>query len=101
MKNFIILALFVGLGAAAYFTRPNQAEFTQYIVDQSTSDDHNIFSKGWDSARARSFADSCTFADHYLWVNVNKNGKTLYSGGFGHWFNTGAIADEVKKYETK
>jgi hypothetical protein len=101
MKNFIILALLVGLGASAYFTRPNQAEFNQYIVDQSTSEDHNIFSKGWDTARSKSFADSCTFSDRYLWVNVSKDGHTLYTGAFNHWFNDGAIVDEVKKFEAK
>ncbi len=98
MKSFIIFALLAGLGAAAFFTRPSQADFQKFLVTKATNDDHNIFSKGWDEMRAKGFANSCTYNDRYLWVNVQKNGNTLYTGAFGHFFDTGAVADEVKKY---
>jgi hypothetical protein len=93
MKSFIILLLFVALGAAAYFTRPSKDSFRSFIEDNTTRGDHNFVSQVIDKTKADYFADGCEIKDRYLWVNVERQGKTIFTGAFAHWFSH----DEVKK----
>jgi hypothetical protein len=95
MKKLIIFVLFLGLLAAAFLTRPSQADFKQYITDQTTHGENNLLKVSWDQFKADQFVKSCTFNDRLLWVDVQKNGQTLYTGAFGHWFSRAAIADEI------
>jgi len=99
MKSFIILVLLVALGAAAFFTRPSEASFKDLMVQKASADDKNILSKIFDQAQARNVVDGCAFKDRFLWVNVEMNGKTLYTGAFSHWFNSGAISEEVHRFQ--
>jgi hypothetical protein len=91
MKTLLILILTVALLAAAYYTKPSPPQFKQFVVDQTTAQDKNFFSRGWDKMRAEGFVDSLQFQDHYLWTNVQQNGQTVYTGAFGHWFNRGQV----------
>ena len=50
-----------------------------------------------DKSIAQSFADTCTIKDHYLWVNVEKDGKTVFTGAFAHWFSHAAVKDQLHK----
>ncbi|HWE96319.1 MAG TPA: hypothetical protein VG269_20315 [Tepidisphaeraceae bacterium] len=93
MKSFIILLLFVALGAAAYFTRPTKDSFRTFIEENTTKDDHNLVSQAIDKAKADYFANDCEIKDRYLWVTVQRQGKTVFTGAFAHWFSH----DEVKK----
>ncbi|MDB5302839.1 MAG: hypothetical protein JWM97_388 [Phycisphaerales bacterium] len=93
MKSFIILLLFVALGAAAYFTRPSKDSFRSFIEENTTKNDHNLISQAIDKAKADYFADDCQIKDRYLWVNVERQGKTIFTGAFAHWFSH----EEVKK----
>jgi len=36
--------------------------------------------------RADVFLQSCTFHDRLLWSTVERDGKKIYTGAFGHWF---------------
>ncbi len=101
MKSFIILILVVALAAAAYFTRPSKADFQNYIVQKSTSGDTNFFSAGWDKMQAQSFADSVDLSDRYLWVDIQQNGTTIYTGAFGHWFNRATVKADVDTLKSK
>ena len=49
--------------------------------------------KGIDEARANSLVDSFDFKDRLLWVDVQKNGTTLYTGAFNHWFDRSTVRD--------
>lgn len=101
MKSFIILVLFIGLLAAAYFTRPSQADFDRYVTAQRTSGQSGVLKVAWAQLQADQFARTCTFNDRYLWVDVQQNGKTIYTGAFGHWFNRGQIAGDVNAAKQK
>jgi hypothetical protein len=35
---------------------------------------------------ADAFAETCDFKDRLLWVDVQRDGKTIYTGAFAHWF---------------
>jgi hypothetical protein len=101
MKSFIIFVLFVALLAAAYFTRPSQADFGRYITDQKATGQTNLLKAGWAQFQTDQFAQSCTFNDRLLWVNVQRNGKTVYTGAFGHWFNRATVAGDVNAARQK
>lgn len=92
MKTAVIFVLLLALIGAAFLTRPSEASFKQYIVDQKTSGDNDAIKRMIDEGRAQQFLAQCTFADRMLWVDVQQNGKTIYSGAFSHWFNRSEIA---------
>jgi len=99
MKTMIIFILVLALAAAAFFTRPSEDGFKQYILDQTTSGDSNLIKQIVDEGRAQQFLDECTFHDRLLWVDVQQNGNTIYTGAFSHWFNRGQIANTANKVE--
>lgn len=101
MKTALILVLFVLLLLGAFISRPSQADFKRYITDQTTANDHNFLTVGWDQLQADQFVQRCTFKDRLLWTDVQKDGKTIYTGAFGHWFNHTKIANGVKAVEKK
>jgi hypothetical protein len=95
MKSALIFVLAVALGAAAFFTRPSQGDFQRFITDQSTRGDAGVLKTGWDQLKADQFVKNCTFNDRLLWVDVQQNGKTVYSGAFSHWFSRATMAQDV------
>jgi hypothetical protein len=101
MKSFIIVILVVALAAAAYFTRPSKADFQNYVVAKSTSGDTNFFSAGWDKMQAENFANSVNISDKLLWVDVQQDGTTIYTGAFGHWFNRATVKADVDNLKDK
>jgi len=101
MKSLLIVILAVALAAAAYFTRPSKADFQNYIVQKSTSGDTNFFSAGWDKMQAESFANSVDFSDKLLWVDIQQNGTTIYTGAFGHWFNRATVKADIDNAKAK
>jgi hypothetical protein len=101
MKSFIILVLSIGLLAAAYFTRPSQADFDRYVTEQKTTGQTGLLKVGWAQLQADQFARTCTFNDRLLWVDVQQNGKTIYTGAFGHWFNRAKVAGDVNAAKQK
>lgn len=101
MKSILILILVVALSAAAIFTRPSKADFENYIVQQSTKGDTNFFSAGWDKMQAESFVKDVEFNDRFLWVDVQQNGTTIYTGAFSHWFNRAAVKADIDAVKQK
>lgn len=101
MKTFIILVLSVALLAAAFFTRPSQADFGRYLTDQKTAGQAGLVKVGLAQFQADQFAQSCRFNDRLLWVDVQRNGQTVYTGAFGHWFNRATVAADVNTAKQK
>ena len=101
MKTAIIFLLTLALLAAAFFTRPSEADFKRYIVEKQTQGDSGILKAGWDQFQAEEFTKECTVNNHILWTDVKKDGKTVYTGAFSHWFNRGTISDDLKKIQNK
>jgi len=101
MKSFIIFVLLLALGAAAYFTRPSQDDFKRFVVQQKTKNDHGFFTKAIDQTVAQQFADSCTYRDRFLWTDVQRDGKTVFSGAFAHWFSHAAVKEQIHNLDQK
>jgi len=103
MKKLTILVLLAALIAAAHFTKPTEPKksFTDFLVLKLTQNDNGVVKEKWDELQARTYAESCDYVDHFLYVSVKKNGKTVYRGAFAHWFNTDEIKQDVKQLENK
>ena len=99
MKSFIIVILLLALVAAAYFTRPSQDDFKRFVVQQNTKNDRGFFAKTIDQTVAEQFANGCTYRDRYLWTDVQRDGKTVFSGAFAHWFSHAAVKDQIQKID--
>ncbi len=88
MKIALILILTLALAGAACFTRPGKREFMLHLLDKQYPE-----GGAWQAAelqRANQFVQGVTFKDRWLWIDVQKDGQTLYTGVFAHWFARGA-----------
>lgn len=101
MKTFIILLLSVALLAAAFFTRPSQADFGRYINEQKTAGQSGLLKTTWAQVQADQFVQGCTYNDRFLWVDVQRGGQTIYTGAFGHWFNRASVSADVNAVKQK
>jgi hypothetical protein len=97
MKSAIIFLLLVALLGAATFTKPSEDDFKRFVVAKATQADSNIIKAGWDQYQADSFVKNCTFNNRILWMNVQQDGKTIYTGAFSHWFNRADVAKQMNK----
>ena len=95
MKTFLIIILSLALLGAAFFTRPNESDFRRHVAEQYAADSGNLLDQFLNEGRAEDLLAGCTFKDRFLWVNVEKDGKTAYTGLFDHWFDHGAIGQKV------
>jgi hypothetical protein len=87
MKTFLIAILTLALLAAAFMTRPGRREFMLYLLDQHVSP-----AGSWTAAdidKADNTAKGVTFRNRVLWTSVEKDGKAVCTGVFGHWFPHG------------
>lgn len=87
MKNFLILFLSAALAAAAFFTRPTEGEFKEYVKANTPKDDRSLGEKIFAASPAEEMLRDYQFRDCYLWVDVQKDGKTVYLGAFDHYFD--------------
>lgn len=99
MKSAIILLLLVVLLGGAALSRPTQDNFKQFITTKYTQGDKGVISTGVDQFRADSFVNSCTFNNRIFWTDVQKDGNTVYTGAFSHWFNRADISKYIQKAE--
>ena len=107
MKSLIIIALVMVCAFAFFFTRPTKADFENYvrtntkIVDGTATGGQTVAAKIGDQLKTfvadtanRSAADvflsQCTFQNRYLYTNVIRDGKVIYTGALGHWFERAA-----------
>jgi len=91
MRTFLILVLSLALLAAAFATRPGKREFVLHLLDSSGS------GSGWNGGAVDSadrFARSVAFRDRWLWTDVEKDGKVIYTGLFAHWVPRGVTLEK-------
>jgi hypothetical protein len=106
MKTLLILLLAGGLFAALFLTRPTKADFEKYIreevkvvngtptggksISDVVGDKLRTFSADQiNKSAAELYLDECTFENRLIWTDVKKNGKPVYRGAVGHWFERG------------
>jgi len=107
MKSLLIVLLVVGLFLALFLTRPTKADFETYIhgkdikiTDGKASGGKTISSTIGDKLKTftaeqvqQSAADlylsQCEYENRVVWTNVKKDGKVVYTGAVGHWFERG------------
>ena len=95
MRNGIIVILSVVLCAAAFLTRPTEDDFEALVRRQDEPDRRSMpertLRKGARTDRAERTERSLARAemiDRLLWVEVRRDGKTLYAGLFSHWWDS-------------
>ena len=92
MKTFLIVLLTAALLAAACFTRPDEQNFRDHLArsraprEPGSSRDTSSFRRAMAEMEADAFANTCDFKDRLLWVDVQRDGRTIYTGAFAHWF---------------
>ena len=99
MKSAIILLLLLALFGGAALSRPTQDNFKEFITTKYTQGDKGVISTGIDQFRADNFIKSCTFNNRIFWTDVQKDGKTVYTGAFSHWFSRADITKDLQKVQ--
>ena len=98
IKNAIILLLLTALAAAAFVTRPSERDFRSLLANESPPAARRVTdiksaikdvlistaAGGLDGANDQH--DGLDYKDRWLWVDVQRDGQTVYTGAFGHWF---------------
>jgi hypothetical protein len=97
MKTAIILLLLVALLGGAALSRPSQDNFKQFINAKFTQGDKGVLTTGFDQFRADNFVKSCTFSNRIFWTDVQKDGQSVYTGAFSHWFSHADIEQQIQK----
>ena len=87
MRTILILILLLLLCTAAFITRPGKREFVLHLLD--APDGHAAPWSADAVQHANRVAKSVTFKNHWLWVDVEQDGKVLYTGLFAHWVPRG------------
>jgi hypothetical protein len=93
-KSFIIVVLFVALMTAGVVSRPSEQSARSFLTGipvATTSQPQNFgetvktaFSKTG-SKPEQLLPAGYEFRDRILWVEVAKDGKTIYTGVLSHW----------------
>ena len=106
MKSLLIVALTLALAAALFLTRPTKADFEKYIrenteivngkptggptIADTIGDKLRTFGAAQVNKSAADFyLEQCTYENRFLWTNVKKNGKLVYTGAVTQWFERG------------
>ena len=95
MKTLIILMLLAVITGLAYFTRPSERSF-QTILNQQVQERSATASAAILPNRAvepDALLKDVVYKDRFLWVDVQKDGRTIYTGAFGHWFEHGQVLE--------
>src|SRR4051812_6358765 len=92
MKTFTILILVAALVGAACLSRPSQHSFEVMIQEQAKAEAGNstVGSIANEIAAGQALKD-VAYKNRFLWTDVQKDGKTVYTGAFGHWFQWGKV----------
>jgi hypothetical protein len=103
IKRLLILVLAAALSAALFLTRPTKADFERYVredtkvIDGKLTGGQTLAGKITDQFRtftpeqvkqsaAELYLSQCEYENRIFWTNVKKNGKLVYRGAVGHWF---------------
>ena len=91
MKTFLIFVLSAALLAVSCLTRPTESSFKDYLIQTrsalqlASAGSHATVAKDAVPEEISRYLEQCTFADRLLWVDVKKDGRTVYTGIFSHW----------------
>ncbi len=91
MKSLLILVLALALSGSAFFTRPTEADFHDYVAKELYPPGGNLIDQFTRDAKVKSFLENAHYKDRYLWVEVERDGKIAYTGAFSHWFDRGNL----------
>jgi hypothetical protein len=80
MKSILIFLLTMALGASAVLTRPSPAACEAFLKQQHENE--TMAEKIGDFFGRHKYV----VKDNYLWVDISKDGKPVYTGAFGHFF---------------
>ena len=99
MKSAVIVILSVALSAAAFFTRPTEGDFQEFVAQRVAKDRRSLPER---ILRFPSPTDQATrgmvFKDRFLWSQVeDAEGRVLYTGAFSHWLTRGGGLPERRK----
>jgi hypothetical protein len=86
IKSLIILVLVVVLSAGAFVSRPKPAEFKPFIKQQIEQNAKSFGGRLLADFQVDRYVDISTINDRLLWVSVQREGKTVYTGAFNHWW---------------
>ena len=90
MKTLIIILLSVALLAGAFLSRPSEDDFKAMLANKQAGHDKELVQKVLEQLMQKGgTVDGYVYKDRFLWVTVEKNGKTAYTGVFGTWFGHG------------
>lgn len=106
MKSLLIVLLVLALAAALFLTRPTKADFEKYVRENTEivngkptggptladtiGDKLRTFGAAQVNKSAADFyLEQCTYENRFLWTNVKKNGKLVYTGAVTQWFERG------------
>ena len=88
MKNGIIVFLSMLLCAGAFLSRPTEDDFQHFVERRRLGDKRSMPERlaGRSERTERSLAKA-ELVDRFLWVEVRRDGQTLYAGLFNHWWD--------------
>jgi hypothetical protein len=88
IKTAIILVLLVILCGGAFLSRPSKQAFETYVREQAKSAD-SMFARMAAQWQVDGYLESIQFKDRYLFVTVEREGRTEYVGAFSNFFAIG------------
>ena len=88
MKNALIVILSMALAIGAFLSRPCEDDFNAFVAAQGLQDPRPLPAKLLRPARPRNALEGAEFCDRILWVEIRKDGKTLFAGIFSHWWDS-------------
>ena len=106
MKSTLIMILTAALCAAAFFTRPSEQDFRDFVKQRvrnegegGDGDPRNIARRLLNRPTAtEAFLKDVRFEDRYLWVQVERDGRPIYTGLFDHWWDHSGAAPPQKQH---
>ncbi len=86
IKSLIILVLVVLLAGGAALTCPSEASFKTWYTQRSQAEGGNMVEKLFQQSRIDSYLKGCTYKNRVVFSQVTKDGKSVATGVFDHWF---------------
>jgi hypothetical protein len=88
MRTVATILLAIALAAGATLSRPTEDSFKSYYrqTQSQSREGKNIFAKLIGKIKTDSYLGHCTYKDRFLWADIERDGKPVYSGAFNHWF---------------
>jgi hypothetical protein len=88
MKNALLVLLSMALAVGAFLSRPTEDNFKDFVAAHGMADQRSLPQRLMRPSKARNPLDGAEFCDRVLWVEIRKDGKTLYAGLFNHWWDS-------------